>query len=149
MKILIGLDHSKHSDAALDFVRNTAWPAGSSAIVMSVVRPQVAAYSEVYVPAAVELEEAEQERVKSCQDLVSRAEQVLKDTGLRTEARVLRGDPREALEEAARTDHVDLVVVGSHGRTGIAKLIMGSVASHVVAHAPCSVLVVKLPVRAA
>jgi nucleotide-binding universal stress UspA family protein len=38
----------------------------------------------------------------------------------------------------------DLVVVGSHGRTGLAKLVLGSVASHVVTHAPCSVLVVKM-----
>ena len=37
----------------------------------------------------------------------------------------------------------DLVVVGSHGRTGLGKLLMGSVASHVVSHAPCTVMVVK------
>ncbi len=46
------------------------------------------------------------------------------------------------LDEAARR-RVDLIVVGSHGRTGLTKLMMGSVASHIVTHAPCSVLVVK------
>jgi nucleotide-binding universal stress UspA family protein len=56
----------------------------------------------------------------------------------------VRGDPREAIVEAARKTGADLVVVGSHGRTGIGKLVLGSVASHVVTHAPCSVLVVKL-----
>ncbi|HUK61721.1 MAG TPA: universal stress protein [Dongiaceae bacterium] len=147
MKILIGLDSSKHSDAALEFVRKTSWPAGTKAILVSAVRPQVAAYAEIYVPAVVELEEAEQERMKFHQELVSRAEQTLRDVGLRTEARVLRGDPREALVDTARSEQVDLVVVGSHGRTGLSKLVMGSVASHVVAHAPCNVLVVKLPER--
>ena len=45
--------------------------------------------------------------------------------------------------EIAHAEHADLIVVGSHGRTGLPKLIMGSVASHIVTHAPCSVLVVK------
>jgi nucleotide-binding universal stress UspA family protein len=56
---------------------------------------------------------------------------------------VLQGDPREMLIEEARSERADLVVVGSHGRTGLDRLLMGSVASHVVTHAPCSVLVVK------
>jgi nucleotide-binding universal stress UspA family protein len=50
------------------------------------------------------------------------------------------------LEETVAVEHADLLVVGSHGRTGIKKLLLGSVASHVVAHAPCPVLVVKMPI---
>ena len=46
--------------------------------------------------------------------------------------------------DVARSEHADLVVVGSHGHTGIAKVLLGSVASHIVSHAPCSVLVVKV-----
>jgi len=57
------------------------------------------------------------------------------------------GDPRSALVDEARQEHADLIVVGSHGRSGLSKLLLGSVASHVVAHAPCSVLVVKAPDR--
>ncbi len=60
---------------------------------------------------------------------------------------MLQGDPREALVETARLEEADLLVVGSHGHTGLAKVVMGSVAAHVVGHAPCSVLVVKLDVR--
>jgi len=56
----------------------------------------------------------------------------------------VRGDPREALVLAAESDQADLVVVGSHGRSGLTKLLLGSVASHVVTHAPCNVLVVKM-----
>ena len=68
----------------------------------------------------------------------------LTGAGFSTEARVVRGDPRDALVDTARTMGADLVVVGSHGRTGLAKLVLGSVASHVVTHSPCSVLVVKM-----
>ena len=56
----------------------------------------------------------------------------------------MRGDPRDVLVDTARNLHADLLVVGSHGRTGLAKLVLGSVAAHVVTHAPCSVLVVKM-----
>jgi nucleotide-binding universal stress UspA family protein len=52
-------------------------------------------------------------------------------------------DPRLALAELVREEQIDLLVIGSLGRTGLTKLIMGGVASHLVAHAPCSVLVVK------
>ena len=78
------------------------------------------------------------------QELATGAENTLLGVGLTTEAKVLQGDARTALVDAAHTERADLVVVGSHGRTGLAKLFMGSVASHVVTHAPCSVMVVKL-----
>jgi nucleotide-binding universal stress UspA family protein len=53
------------------------------------------------------------------------------------------GDPRDALLRLAADERVDLMVVGSHGRTGLAKLLLGSVSSHAVTHASCNVLVVK------
>lgn len=56
----------------------------------------------------------------------------------------MTGDPRTELVESAIAEEADLLIVGSHGRTGIARLLMGSVASYVVTHAPCSVLVVRL-----
>ena len=51
--------------------------------------------------------------------------------------------PYEAIIEAAEKSGADLIFMASHGRTGLAKLMLGSVAAHVVTHAPCSVLVVK------
>ncbi len=50
MKILIGVDDSSHSRAAVEFVRKMAWPKDSSIKVLSVVRPVVAMYAEAYVP---------------------------------------------------------------------------------------------------
>jgi nucleotide-binding universal stress UspA family protein len=102
-------------------------------------------YSEAYVPPQAYVEEMTADLVRFHQETASNAERALRGAGLKTEAKILRGDPRTALIEEARTEHADLVVVGSHGRTGMAKLLMGSVASFVVTHAPCSVMVVKLP----
>jgi nucleotide-binding universal stress UspA family protein len=55
---------------------------------------------------------------------------------------LLEGFPDEAIVEAARERHVDLVVVGTHGRRGAARLFLGSVAARVTATAPCPVLTV-------
>jgi nucleotide-binding universal stress UspA family protein len=145
MKILIGVDDSPHSNAALEFVRGMSWPEGSRAVVISAVRPAVLAYSDVYVPAVPPREDLMADMIRSHEEVAARARQRLQDSGLATEARVLQGDPREALVEAAKVEQADLLVVGSHGRTGVAKLLLGSVAAHVMAHAPCSVLVVKTP----
>jgi nucleotide-binding universal stress UspA family protein len=75
--------------------------------------------------------------------LVERAAAELRNAGLAAEGRVVLSDPRSALEDAAKREAADLIIVGSHGRSGVTKFLLGSVASHVVSHAPCSVLVVK------
>jgi nucleotide-binding universal stress UspA family protein len=59
------------------------------------------------------------------------------------DARVVWGRPGEAIVEAAREGKYDLVVVGHRGKGGLATLLLGSVAKHVIDHAPCSVLVVR------
>ena len=50
----------------------------------------------------------------------------------------------EVITDVARKKNIDLIVLGSHGRTGLKRLLMGSVTESVIAHAPCPVLVVKL-----
>ena len=145
MKILLGIDESPHSEAAVEFVKKMAWPIGTQVLVASSVRPEVSAYTEVYAAGTAPSQQFFEEQLRHHQELVSLAEQKLQVGALKIEARVLRGDPREALLDTARTEGADLIVVGSHGRTGLAKLLLGSVASHVVTHASCSVMVVKLP----
>jgi len=143
MKILIGVDESSYSNAALQFVRELPLPQGTRVIVVSAVQLTVPVYSEAYVSSGGTVDQLLEDQTKVHQVLVSQAERQLRDVGLATEGRVLRGDPGEAIVMAAKDEDVDLVVVGSHGRSGIAKLLMGSVATHVVTHARCNVLVVK------
>jgi nucleotide-binding universal stress UspA family protein len=78
-------------------------------------------------------------------ELAQKGAKVLADAGLKATGRMELGDPRSVLVEAARREKADLIVIGSHGRSGVAKLLLGSVASHIVGHAPCNVLVVKRP----
>jgi nucleotide-binding universal stress UspA family protein len=143
MKILIGVDGSAHSKAAIDYVKTMTWPKGTSFVVLSVSIPMIA-YTVVDAGGLTWMQSAEEEMTSQAQDLAARVEQELRDAGCSAEARVMKGDARDALVDMARSMGADLVVVGSHGRSGLAKLVMGSVATHVVTHAPCSVLVVKM-----
>jgi nucleotide-binding universal stress UspA family protein len=67
-------------------------------------------------------------------------------SGLRSVAERRDGDPASQLVRATEALEADLVVIGTHGRTGLSRLLMGSVARNVLHHAPCSVLVVHAPV---
>ena len=53
------------------------------------------------------------------------------------------GDPGEAIVAAADSENADLIVVGSHGRSGVSRFLIGSVSDHVVRHAHCPVMVVR------
>jgi nucleotide-binding universal stress UspA family protein len=64
---------------------------------------------------------------------------------IRVESRIVEGEPASAILDAARDLSADIIVLGSHGRTGLSRLLMGSVAEHVVRHATCPVLTVKTP----
>ena len=58
---------------------------------------------------------------------------------------LLEGDPASEIARYAADAGIDVIVIGTHGRTGVERLVMGSVAEKVMREAPCSVLVVKLP----
>jgi nucleotide-binding universal stress UspA family protein len=62
---------------------------------------------------------------------------------------LLEGDPASEISRYAADAGIDVIVIGTHGRTGVDRLVMGSVAERVMREATCSVLVVKLPKGAA
>ena len=149
MRILLGIDDSPHSRAAVEFVQSTRWPAGSTVLVLSSVPLPAAVLTATSPLTGLEVGVWLRELTELHAQWVANAERQLRQAGWKTEARVLQGDPRQCLVEEAKKEHADLVVVGSHGRSGLDRILLGSVASHVVAHAPCSVLVIKSPRPAA
>jgi len=75
--------------------------------------------------------------------VVQKLEAEAKRRGVALETAVPRGQPDQAIIHWAQTKQVNLIILGSHGRTGLRKLLMGSVVERVIGQAPCPVLVVK------
>jgi nucleotide-binding universal stress UspA family protein len=86
---------------------------------------------------------ANEELQRHHREVADLAAGTLTAAGFEATAEVPRGDPRDMLVAFARDRAADLVVVGSHGKGRLERLLLGSVTNYVVAHAPCSVLVVK------
>jgi nucleotide-binding universal stress UspA family protein len=89
-------------------------------------------------------------------DLVDQAETELHDFATRNlkdtvleQVKVAVGRPAEEILRVAREEKVDLIVMGTHGRTGVRHLLLGSVAEAVSRHAPCPVFTVRLGFEAA
>jgi nucleotide-binding universal stress UspA family protein len=131
---MIAVDDSPHSDRAVALAARMRWPAGSRVIVASVIQSAPA-------PPGIDLEASR----RRGEVAVARARSLLRGAGLSTEARILEGDARERLLELIGEERVDLLVMGSRGRNGLSRLLLGSVSNHAATHAPCSVLVVKQP----
>ncbi len=147
MNILLAMDDSPHSDAALQAVLARPWPEGSSFYVLSVVEPfhpEYAGWHTSYVPLALE---AQKELVDSTKRLVESSARLLEERFGRDNVRfeVLEGYIKDKILELAREWPADLIVLGSHGRRGFTRFLLGSVSEAVVSHSPCSVEIVKLP----
>jgi nucleotide-binding universal stress UspA family protein len=67
------------------------------------------------------------------------------ELGLEPRYLLREGDPAHVIEQVVREHHCDLVVLGTHGRTGLDRLLMGSIAEGIIRRCPCPVLVLKYP----
>ena len=143
MNVLIGVDESPFSTAAVEFVKRTPWPEGSRFRVVSASPPIFPAVGDAAMPDVIAQIIEQQDRYH--EEMAERATAGLRDAGRTAEPVMIPGDPRSVLVEEARRWKADLVVVGSHGRSGLKRVVLGSVAAHVASHAPCSVLIVKQP----
>jgi nucleotide-binding universal stress UspA family protein len=142
MRILLAIDGSPHSQIAVDEVARRSWPSNSTVRVISVIQPYLPPATE-FVLAGATLDDMRRQQVSTADQITGRALEALTRTGLATETAVREGDPRSAIVDEAEQWGADLIVVGSHGRTGLTRWLLGSVAQAVVGHAPCSVEVVR------
>lgn len=142
MKILLAIDDSIYSEEAVREVAARAWPPDTSVRVLHVVEKFVPPAAELWHDAGGNLERAHEEVRTRASQMLDRAAEELRSCGLTVETKVRDGDPRTTIIDEAREWSADLIVVGSHGYTGLKRLLLGSVAQAVVDHAPCTVEVV-------
>ena len=143
MKILLAIDSSEYSAAAIKEVAKRPWPLKTIVRVISVVEPFPPPAAELWYDASGNLERVQQELRKRAAKLTEKTSESLKRKGLKIETAVREGDARSVIVDEARNWSADLIVLGSHGYTGIKRLLLGSVASSVVSHAPRSVEIVR------
>ena len=96
-------------------------------------------YAQVLESYTRSVDEARQEVAEASQSVANR----LSDAGLRATPVVLEGDPASEIVRYATERRAGTIVMGTRGRTGLARLVLGSVARNVLVHAPCSVLIVR------
>jgi nucleotide-binding universal stress UspA family protein len=138
--ILVAVDFSEPSEAALDAAIGIAKQFGAELHLVhaySIPIPMVTPY-EVAIP-DVYLDETR----KAAQDRLAKCLEKAKQAGLTAEAHMTEGVPHIAIEEAAKSVGAQLIVMGTHGHTGLTHVVLGSVAERTLRHAPCSVLTVK------
>ncbi|MFI5461518.1 MAG: universal stress protein, partial [Isosphaerales bacterium] len=147
-RILIGEDGSQSAAVAANAVRLWSVFHGAGIRVLGVadIDPQGNAWLRGAATGAAL--NATMAKVHQEQEaLAARTAARLRATGLQAEGLVEEGSPAHRLVEMAVSWQADLIVVGTHGQTGLKRLLFGSVARAVLYHAPCSVLIVPGPHR--
>jgi len=90
------------------------------------------------------LETALESQKQNAEALVLKAAELLRARGLKVVATLEEGDPKSKILDVAEEWRADLIVVGSHGRRGFERFLMGSVSDAVARHAKCSVQIVRI-----
>lgn len=140
-RILLATDLSHASDVATEWAFDLAHRVAASLVVLSVIDPR-----ELRLPGGrflARVDQVRERREAAAQELVQRGRR----SGVRVTFLVWDGDPAESVVAAAESEGADLVLVGSHGRGPIGRLLLGSVSEYVVRNAPCPVLVARAPSR--
>ncbi|GIX47207.1 MAG: hypothetical protein KatS3mg131_1418 [Candidatus Tectimicrobiota bacterium] len=132
---LVATDFSSHADEALTTALALAQRLGARLTLLHVIaRPPLGEASWLSYLAEVEAE---------AREALERRLARVREAGLEGEAVVVHGIPWQEIVAQAQARKADLVVVGTHGRSGLLHALLGSVAEKVVRHAPCPVLVVR------
>ncbi len=134
-RILVAVDGSAFSDTAVDQAISLGGICNSEIFVISVV--------DLY-PEQMEVAPALVEKMsKEVRQHLDRAQKKVDESDIPCETIVhMGGAPHQFIIQEAKDKEIDLIVMGTHGRSGIKRVLLGSVAQNVIGHAPCPVLVV-------
>jgi len=146
LKILLAIDGSECSMAALRSVAGRPWPPGTEFRVLSVVEPSAPLLPPPYF-SPHRMEELRGKDMQRSQQAVSAAESILSTAGIEATSTIAvpAATPKELILSEGAEWEAGLIVVGSHGRRGVNRLLLGSVSEAVALHANCSVEIVRLP----
>jgi nucleotide-binding universal stress UspA family protein len=142
LRILLATDGSAYSQSAATSVAGRPWPKGTTVEVFSVGEVVTTSPGPWYGAGQI-LDRLHVERLKAAKDDASNAEAILRAAGLKAATKVVSGYPKTSILDEAKEWGADLIVVGSHGRRGLKRVLIGSVAEAVAMHSHCSVEVIR------
>jgi len=138
--VLVPMDFSATADRALEYAIALAQQLHARLTLLHVLDLTPVTMDEMTVGMTTtyldDLETEAQHLLQASRERVQRA-------GLQGECLLVQGTPTQTIVDTAGEQGVDLILMGTHGRTGLAHVFLGSVAEHVVRQAPCPVLVVR------
>ena len=138
-RVLVPTDGSDAAEAAVDHAVAVAEACGAAVRVLSVVDTRALAAQSELAPSDVMLESLEERSEHAVNEVAERCEAA----GLSVETAVARGAPSRAVCEDAAENNADLVVMGTRGRSGLDRVLLGSVTERTVRHAPVPVMAVR------
>jgi nucleotide-binding universal stress UspA family protein len=139
--ILVPVDFSPSAQKALHYALSFAEQFGATITVLNVVEPAVYPTELGYIP--VEIDALHKTMNTSARERLAQLAQEQIPPRFRANTLVRIGRPYHEITTAARELNVDLIVIATHGYTGLKHVVLGSTAERVVRHAPCPVLTVR------
>lgn len=137
--VLVPIDFSANSDHALDYAVRLAHTLQAHLTLLHVIEPLTVGSLETLPYTFIQGVEAK------ITDIMASYRERLTAAGLQCDFTIVHGVPFQVIIDTARAAHVDLIIMGTHGRTGLPHVLVGSVAERVVRLAPCPVLVMRVP----
>jgi nucleotide-binding universal stress UspA family protein len=138
--ILAPSDFSHHSESAIKSAFELAEQFGATLHLVHVLAEPVSAIAPEPMIVASQPPEYYQESEKACLEALQKVSDTHNSGKVTIQKAALWGSPVESVLEYAARNPIDLIVISTHGRTGLSHVIMGSVAESIIRNAPCPVL---------
>ncbi len=140
--LLLATDGSTYSDAAAAEAIAMTKQLASRLTVLSVAPSESMSPMDI-VSSQMQRDLIAEKEIREAEQNVKKVKGAAEKAGLRADGLIMGGKPSEAIIQTAMDKQADLIVLGSHGKTGVERLLMGSVAERVIVLSSCPVLVVK------
>jgi nucleotide-binding universal stress UspA family protein len=146
MKILLAVDGSEYSYAAAQAVAERPWPAHSEVKVFTAIEPFTPYMTEMWATSSdlwEELDKASKDQAnKAIHGAIERLN-AAQDKTLKISTDIVEGNAQNAILDEAEKWGADLIMLGSHGYSGLRRLLLGSISQNIASHAHCSVEIVR------
>lgn len=145
MKLLIAIDDSEYSQSAVDAICDRPWPAETEIQILSVVDLNEDTYQGFDDSNKAVFAPFEASAIEDRERLVNERVALVKKSlpGVSVRGQVKKGDVKRQIAEEVEVFGADILVMGSHGRRGLQKLFLGSIAESMLSLVPCVVEIVK------